>query len=211
MASGRVGIWIPGYNGLVDRDNGIVARCIGLGHRFYNGLLDRYNGLRDSYNGFKKVYPKCTSVLMKSLEAFVMFYVFWALDLVDYARWFPIHIRHENTLNGIQRIGQHCWFGRCPSRTINFNVCDGTKKQRFHQKLLWRCGPHWQFCIRGVVSRHEEISENIDFDNKILNPNNNAHRVNGPAIEITCLRLKLNIYSTMCIIGNTLDKCAELL
>ena len=83
---------------------------------------------------------------------------FCALDLVDYARWFPIHIRHENTLTGIQRIGQHCWYGRCLSRTINFNVCDGTK---ITIVMMWSS---LACCIRGVVSRHEGISENIDFN-----------------------------------------------
>ena len=39
---------------------------------------------------------------MASLEAFVL--CFCALDHVDYARWFPIHNRHEYTLTGIQKI-----------------------------------------------------------------------------------------------------------
>ena len=82
------------YNRLVDRDNEIVDRYKGLGDR-YNRLVDRYNGLLDRHNGLKKC-PQCT-VLMASLEALFVLCL-CALDLVDYARWFPIHIRHENTL-----------------------------------------------------------------------------------------------------------------
>ena len=72
---------------------------------------------------------------MASLEAFVL--CFCALDHVNYASWFPINIRHENTLNGIQRICQHCWYGRCLSHTINVCtgnsiICKSTIYERYH-------------------------------------------------------------------------------
>ena len=71
-----------------------MYRYKGLGDP-YNRLVDRYNGLRDRYNELKNVLnalcPKCTSVIMASLEAFVL--CFCALDHVDYVRWFPIRIR----------------------------------------------------------------------------------------------------------------------
>ena len=59
------------------------------------------------------------------LEAFVLY--FCALDYAVYARWFPIHIRHENTLTRIQKIISTLLGAACLSRTINFNACDMTK------------------------------------------------------------------------------------
>ena len=65
---------------------------------------------------------------MASLEAFVL--CFCALDHVDYARWFPIHNRHEYTLTGIQKIFQHCWALPKSHNTfvcIICIICDRTK------------------------------------------------------------------------------------
>ena len=57
-----------------------------------------------------------------------------------------------------------------------------------------------------MVSRREGTSEKIDFENYILDPKDNAHRVNGPAIETTCLNMPNHLYY-----WHTLDKCPELL
>ena len=63
---------------------------------------------------------------MASLEGFVLW--FCALDYTDYARWFPIHIRHENTLTRIQKIISALLGAACLSRTINCNACDRAEK-----------------------------------------------------------------------------------
>ena len=74
---------------------------------------------------------------MASLEAFVL--CFCALDHVDYARWFPIHKRHEYTLTGIQKILSTLLGAAEVAQYIcmyYMYYMRQDQKQRFHQNLL---------------------------------------------------------------------------